>query len=109
MTARSARILRSTSTPRLPQPGDEPAVAHAVDPGAGVDALDPELPEVTLASPTVAVGVLQRVHDLLMGGTVAAALVAEVTLGLFENGAVMLLAWTARFTRAIESSFQASS
>ena len=72
------------------QAGDEAAVAHAVLAGTGVDALDPELAEVTLAGPAVAVGVLQGVHDLLVGRLVAAALVAVVALGRLEDGAVVL-------------------
>ena len=74
------------------QAGDQPAVAQAVGPGPGVDALDPEPAEVTLAGPAVAVGVLQRVHDGFVGGTKAPAAVAVVTLGLLEDGIAVLLA-----------------
>src|SRR5262249_48368626 len=77
---------------RVAESADEAAVAHAVGPGRGVDALDPELSEVALARPAVAVGVLQRVHDLLVGSAVAPALVAVVALRLLENGAAVLLA-----------------
>jgi hypothetical protein len=75
-----------------PQPGDKPAVAHAVETRGGVDALNPELAKVTLTGPTVAVGVLERVENLLVGGAIAPALVAEVSLGLLEYGTVVLLA-----------------
>ena len=69
---------------------DEPAVAQAVLPGAGVDALDPQLPEVTLAGPAVAERVLHRVHELLVGSPVGTALVAVVPLRLLQDGAVVL-------------------
>jgi len=52
------------------QAGDEPAVAHAVEAGCRVDPLDPQLAEVALARPPVAVGVLHRVHELLIGGSI---------------------------------------
>ena len=71
---------------------DEPAVAHALHAGRSVDALDPQRPEVALAGPPVAVGVLQGVHDLLVGGLVRAALVAVVALRLLEDDAAVLLA-----------------
>ena len=58
----------------------------------GVDALDPELAELALAGPAVAERVLQRVHDLLVGGAVRTALVAVVALGPLEGGAAVLLA-----------------
>ncbi len=60
VTARSARILRSTSMPAALQTGDEPAVAHAVLAAGGVDALDPQPAELALAGAAVAEGVLQR-------------------------------------------------
>jgi hypothetical protein len=74
------------------EPGDEPAVAEVVGPGGGVDPLDPQLPELALAGTTVAVGVLQRVHHLLVGSAERTALVAVVALRLLENGGAVLLA-----------------
>src|SRR6476646_9698966 len=49
------------------QPGDEPRVADVVLAAGRVDAHDPELAELTLARPAVAVRVPERVHDLLVG------------------------------------------
>src|SRR5665811_2559249 len=40
---------------------DEAVVGHAIGAGAGVDPLDPEATEVTLAGATVAVGITERV------------------------------------------------
>src|ERR1019366_2452227 len=76
----------------LTQTGDEPAVARAIGPGSGVDSLDPEATEVPLACPTIAVRVLERVHDRLVGGTEGAAPVAVITLSRLEDGATVLLA-----------------
>src|ERR1700722_14950160 len=72
------------------QPIDQPAVAHAVQPSRRVDALDPQLAKVTLAGPTVPVGVLHRMHELLVGRTVRPTLVSVVSLRLLQNGAVVL-------------------
>src|SRR6478609_4232731 len=67
------------------QPVDEAAVAGAVLAARRVDALDPQLAEVALARPAIPVRVLQRVHDLLVGGAVGPALVAVVALGPLEG------------------------
>src|SRR5262249_5466454 len=72
---------------RLAEAGDEHAVARAVLAAGGVDALDPQPPEVALAGAAVAVGVLQAVHHLLVGGAVGPALVAVVALGALERDA----------------------
>src|SRR4051794_29641155 len=74
------------------QPVDQPRVAHAVLPGSGVDALDPELAEVALAGSPVPERVVPGVHELLVGGAEAAALVAVVALRLLEDGPAVLLA-----------------
>src|SRR5664279_668568 len=71
--------------------GNEPAVARPVEAGRRVDPLDPELAEVALTGTAVPVGVLHRVHDLLVGSTERTALVAVVTLCLLEDGAMVLL------------------
>src|SRR5205823_12346946 len=68
----------------------EAAAAHAVEAGAGVDPLDPELTEGPLPCSPVAVGVLQRVHHLLVGGPERAALVAVVAPRLLEHGPAVL-------------------
>src|SRR5690606_35642943 len=77
---------------RLAEAGDEAAVADVVLATGGVDPLDPELAELTLAGAAVAERVLQRVHDLLVRGAVRAALVAVVALGPLEGGPAVLLA-----------------
>src|SRR5690606_17341751 len=51
---------------------DEPVVGHPVGAGRGVDPLDPQATEVTLAGATVTVAVDQRVGDLLLGLAVEA-------------------------------------
>src|SRR6478672_11493519 len=50
----------------LLQPVDEAAVGEAVVAHRGVDALDPQAPEVALLVPTVAIGVLQRLLQPLL-------------------------------------------
>src|SRR5437588_7999057 len=75
-----------------PKPVDEAVVAHALGTCRGVDALDPQLAEVALARPSVAVGVLQRVHDLLVGRAERPALIAVVALRSLEHGMAVLLA-----------------
>src|SRR5438105_8039226 len=69
---------------------DETAVARAVGTGGGVDALDPELAEVAFAGAAVTIGVLPRVHELLVGRAERAALVAVVALRLLEDGPAVL-------------------
>ena len=61
------------------------------EPAGGVDALDPQAAELALAGPAVTEGVLPRVHDLLVGGAVRAALVAVVALGPLEDLPAVLL------------------
>src|SRR5215475_2352054 len=58
---------------------DEPVVGHAVLPGGSIDPGDPQLPEVTLARPAVAVGVVERVEHLLLGLAVQPRALATVS------------------------------
>ncbi len=55
------------------QAGDQLGVGGPVLTGGGVDTGDPQLAELTLAGPPVAVGVLPGVHHLLFGGAEATA------------------------------------
>src|SRR5215210_6234099 len=73
-----------------PQPVDEPGVGEAVLADAGVYALDPERPEVTLALLAPLVGVDAALPDLLLGFLVRAALLAPVALRLLEHLAAPL-------------------
>src|SRR5690606_5661686 len=70
---------------------DEAVVGDAVLTGRRVDTGDPELAEVTLASPAVPVGVVERVERLLLGLAVQARTLAAVTTGQFESCATLLL------------------
>src|SRR5918994_1674845 len=73
------------------QAGDEAVVGDAFRTGRGVDPLDPQLAEVTLAGTPVAVGVYQRVGNLLLGLAVEARALAAVTRGLVEHLAPLLV------------------
>ena len=89
--------------PGLVQPRDELVVGHPVGAGGRVDADDPELPERPLLVLAVAVGVDERVLDLLLRVAVAAALEAPVALRWASPRTLrrFLRAWTDRLTRGI--------
>src|SRR5215210_105901 len=72
-----------------PQPVDEPGVRHSVLAGAGVDALDPERPEVPLALLSSLVGVDAALPDLLLGPLVRAVLGPAVAFRLFQHLATL--------------------
>src|SRR5262245_45769576 len=74
------------------QAGDEARVRDVVLTARGVDAHDPEPAELALARAAVAVGVLPRVHDLLVGLADAAAARTAVSRGSVEDLAATLLA-----------------
>src|SRR3954452_17097280 len=69
----------------------ERAVAHAVLAGGGVDAGDPQAPEVALAVAPVAVRVGVRLHDRFLGALVVRVRLAAVALGELERLAALLL------------------
>src|SRR5262249_49622644 len=71
-------------------PGDELVVREPVRPRAGVDPHDPQAAERTLAVLPVAVGVDERVLDLLLRVLVVRALETPVALGLLEHLATLL-------------------
>ena len=70
-TARSARILRSSSTPAVFSPWMNREYDMPVLTGRGADARDPQPAELPLAVATVAVGVDAGVKELLLGDAVA--------------------------------------
>src|SRR6516165_4708945 len=70
---------------------DEPVVGHAVGPGRGVDALDPQPPERSLAVLAVTVGVGHRVEGLLLGLAVQAGPMAPVAAGPLEDDPALLV------------------
>src|SRR5699024_4422638 len=70
---------------------DETVVGDVVHASGSVDALDPQLAELRLASATVAVGVGHGVQPLLLGLTVKAGALAAVALGGLQDCATLLL------------------
>src|SRR5450759_1910714 len=70
---------------------NETVVGHAVGAGAGVDPLDPQATEVTLASATVTVGVTERVGDLLLGLAVQPRTLSAIAAGALENYPALLV------------------
>src|SRR5690606_7498803 len=64
---------------------DEAAIGQAVLADSGVDALDPERAEIALAILAVAIGILQRLLDSLLGDADGVLAAAVETLGLGEN------------------------
>src|SRR5688572_351303 len=68
----------------------ELGVAHAVLPSGGVDAGDPQAPEVALAVAAVAVGVGVGLHDRLLGPLVRGVGVAAVALGELDRKSTRL-------------------
>src|SRR5580692_1839088 len=73
------------------QPLDEPVVGHAVGPGRGVDALDPQPPERALAVLAVAVRVDHRVELLLLGLAIQAGPLATVAACPLEDDPALLV------------------
>ena len=67
------------------QTADQTAVAQIVDAGLRVDARDPQRAKLTLALTTVAVGVLPRLGNRLLGDAKHTRARAIITLGLLEN------------------------
>src|SRR4029453_2178059 len=77
--------------PGLAQTVDEPRVRQTVLPRPGPDPRDPQAPELRLAVATVAVSVLARVEELLLGYAVALRARPEIALGLAEHLTALLL------------------
>src|SRR5438270_5190138 len=71
--------------PGLAEPVDEPAVGQAEGAHRGIEALDPERPEGTLAALAVAIGVLVRLLHRLLGDPNGVLTAAVIALGGFEN------------------------
>src|SRR5829696_1274667 len=72
-----------------PETVDEPRVGKVMLTGAGVDALDPERPEVPLALLASLVGVDAALPDLLLGPLVRAVLGPPIAFRLFQNLAAL--------------------
>src|SRR5512144_3170674 len=70
---------------RLVEPGDEPAVAEAREPGCSIDPDDPQRTEVPLLPGPVTAGVVQRALHGLVCPLVAVLPAAPITLGQLEN------------------------
>src|SRR5690606_30268809 len=70
---------------------DEAVVGDAVGAGGRVDALDPQLPEVTLPPLAVAVVVDEGVGDLLLGLAVQAGAPPPVAAGLLQRRPAVLV------------------
>src|SRR5207247_5320559 len=77
--------------PRLRAAVHELVVREPVRAGGGVDPRDPELPELPLPHLPVAVGVDERVLDLLLRVAVVGALTTPVALRLLEDLAALLV------------------
>src|SRR3954468_4946188 len=71
--------------------GDEAVVGHTFGTGSRIDPLDPQLAEITLASAAVAVGIYQRMGDLLLGFPVQPRTLPTVTGRLPQNLTALLL------------------
>ena len=80
---------------------DEAVVGDAFGADGSVDALDPQLAEVALASLAVAEVVGKGVQQLLLGLTVQAGALAAVAGSPSRTTRRFLWAFTARLTRAI--------
>jgi hypothetical protein len=65
--------------------GDELVIGEALCTGSGVDADDPEAPEVPLSRLAIAVGVLERVLDLLPRRAIGLAPPTDVALRRLED------------------------
>src|SRR4029077_2203105 len=76
--------------PGLVEAVDQLRVAHALEPRGGVDAGDPEAPELALAVAAVAVCVHPRALHLLFGEAVGGMLAAVVALRFLEHLAPLL-------------------
>src|SRR5215210_506376 len=74
------------------QPVHELRVGQALTPGRGVDADDPQAPEIALAVAPIAIGVLVGLEQRLLGALVALARLAPVALGAGQRGPTLLTA-----------------
>src|SRR5690606_27491339 len=81
----------------LVQAVDEAAVGQAVLTHRSVDALDPQGAEVALAGLAVAIGVLQRLLDRLLGDADGVLATAVKALGGFQDLLVLGVAGSASF------------
>src|SRR3990172_8927502 len=73
------------------QPGDQLVIGGPVLTGSRIDTGDPQTPKLALSSAPVPIGVLHRMHDLLIGGPVSPAPGTLVALGAVEDLLMPLL------------------
>ena len=85
LTAISAMTLRSSEMPALRQAFDEAAVLNALLAADSADSDNPQPSELTLFGAAIPVGIVARLHELLIGGLEQAALAAEVAFGGLKN------------------------
>src|SRR5262245_34870978 len=88
----NGQVLAIDLEPGFHEPAVEAAVGEPVRPRPGVDARDPEAPELALALLAVAVGVLPAALDGLAGNAHEPVAAAEVALGVREDLVVAPLA-----------------
>ena len=81
--------LAVDQNPGLVEPGDKPAIVQAERAHRGVEALNPERPEGTLAPLAVAIGVLVGLLDRLLGDPNGVLAPAIKTFGGFEDFLVL--------------------
>src|SRR5690606_4047162 len=94
---------------RLVQAVDEAAIGQAVLAGSRVDALDPQGAEIALAVLAVAVGVLQRLFDRLLGDADGVLATTVKALGGLQDLLVLDVAATAAlYANAMISSISLS-
>src|SRR5687767_6071425 len=71
--------------PGLREAVDQAAIGQAMQPGGGVDAHDPQAPEVALLVAAVIRRVAERVHDGLMREPIVRAALTSMPLGEVED------------------------
>src|SRR5688572_29144753 len=97
MDGELAEHLAIDRDPVLGQAKDEPAVLDIALRASGGDPRDPEPSEVPLLRPSVAKGVLPRLHHLLVGAAENVLLATPITGGRLHNFLVTFVAHQATF------------
>jgi hypothetical protein len=80
---------------------DQAAIGQAVLSRGGVDTLDPQRAEIALADLAVAIGILQRLLDRLLGDPDGVLAAAVESLGLARTFLCLAWAVTPLLTRAM--------
>jgi len=71
--------------PRLPQAIDESAIGEPLLPGGGIDAYNPQPPEIALSLAAVTIGVAQGLHHRLMGDAIVGMPHPTLSLGQLQH------------------------